>query len=216
MRRRSLPPAPTLRGARLQRRRPRPEGLSTASPSSRSALRRGPARLPGDEATITPATSRPPSRPRAACSGSPRSTCPTATRPARTILLQARLAEALQGAHVCCWLEESARARRRLQRHPRAATPDGPAGLDQRCPVPAGEPRAPTARSSIRPHRRCAACIPSPASTRSGTIRPAPSRRNDGIRIDHLLLSPQAQDKLQSAAVGRTSVAGRSRRTMCR
>ena len=26
-------------------------------------------------------------------------------------------------------------------------------------------------------------------------------QRNNGIRIDHLLLSPQAQDKLQSAAI---------------
>ena len=42
-----------------------------------------------------------------------------------------------------------------------------------------------------------------PASTRSGTIRPAPWPKDDGIRIDHLLLSPQAADRLVDAGIDR-------------
>ena len=36
---------------------------------------------------------------------------------------------------------------------------------------------------------------------RSGIIRREPGTKNNGLRIDHLLLSPQAADRLQSVAI---------------
>ena len=42
-----------------------------------------------------------------------------------------------------------------------------------------------------------------PTFTPSGIIRPAPGPRTDGIRIDHLLLSPQAADRLIDAGIDR-------------
>ena len=41
-------------------------------------------------------------------------------------------------------------------------------------------------------------------------------QKNHGLRIDHLLLSPQASDRLSTSASIATSAAGKSRRTTCR
>ena len=42
-----------------------------------------------------------------------------------------------------------------------------------------------------------------PTSILSGITRPAPGPKDDGIRIDHLLLSPQAADRLIDAGIDR-------------
>ena len=50
--------------------------------------------------------------------------------------------------------------------------------------------------------RSAPSAIP-PTSIPSGTTRPAPGQKDDGIRIDHLLLSPQAADRLIDAGIDR-------------
>ena len=50
---------------------------------------------------------------------------------------------------------------------------------------------------------RSAPAMPSPASTHSGTIRRAAGRKNRGIRIDHIFLSPQAADRLVTSGVNK-------------
>ena len=42
-----------------------------------------------------------------------------------------------------------------------------------------------------------------PTSTLSGTIRAGAFQKDHGIRIDHLLVSPQAADRLQSVEIYR-------------
>ena len=51
--------------------------------------------------------------------------------------------------------------------------------------------------------RRCAPSATPPTSTPSGITRPALGQKDDGIRIDHLLLSPQAADRLIDAGIDR-------------
>ena len=41
-------------------------------------------------------------------------------------------------------------------------------------------------------------------ATPSGTTRPAPGQRDHGLRIDHLLLSPQAADRLTAVGIDET------------
>jgi exodeoxyribonuclease-3 len=91
---------------------------------------------------------------------------------------------------------------------PKRTSTTGAAG--PRTPSSAPSPAPPSARSAgsaspTRTSRRAAA----PTSTPSGTIRPGAWERNNGIRIDHALLSPQAADRLTGFEVHR-HVRGRS------
>ena len=121
----------------------------------------------------------------------------------REVRLQARLDEPLARAHQDAARERGADDhRRRLQRHPdgrRTSTIPQP-GSTMRCS--SRKPRAfPRARSISASPARFARATTSRTATRSGTIRPAPSRRTKGLRIDHLLLSPQAADRLVTCEI---------------
>ena len=95
------------------------------------------------------------------------------------ISLQARLARATARAlPPAARRGDPVRHGRRLQRHPRADRRQAPRRLDQRCALSAGDAR----RLPLHPQRRADRRDPpvpsrARASTRSGTIRPAPSRR---------------------------------------
>ena len=97
----------------------------------------------------------------------------------RQVRLQARLDEALRGAHARAARPTRSRSCcRRLQRHPRADRRQEPRGLDRRRALPAARRAPPSARSSISGSPTpCAPACRGPASTPSGTIRPAPGRR---------------------------------------
>ena len=93
---------------------------------------------------------------------------------------------------------------RRLQRHPRADRRQAPGGVDQRRAVPAGDAAPPTARilsdgltDAVR------LCHPGPGVYTFWDYQAGAFQKDDGIRIDHLLLSPQAADRLVSAGVDR-------------
>ena len=111
----------------------------------------------------------------------------------------------------------AAGAARRLQRHPRA-------GRRQ-------EPDAWREDALFQPETRAAfrtllnlgltdavrACHPGPGIYTFWDYQAGAWQKNHGIRIDHILLSPQAADRLQSAPASTSSrAAGRSRPTTCR
>jgi len=93
--------------------------------------------------------------------------------------------------------EEPLVAGRRLQRHsgrPGRGTIRPPGSNDAL--FRPRHPRKLSVPARPRAHRRAGAPSATlPVSTRSGIIRLAPGRRNQGLRIDHLLLSPQASDR---------------------
>ena len=94
------------------------------------------------------------------------------------------------------------RARRRLQRHPRADRRALPRALG-RDALFQPETRA-RYRRLLNLGLTCAfrACSGrARATTRSGTTRPGAWQRNNGIRIDHQLLSPLAADRLGGAQI---------------
>ncbi len=108
-------------------------------------------------------------------------------------------------------LEEPLVSGRRLQRHPRARRRRQSRRLGGRRPLPAGEPRRLPRAEVARPDRRLhGRRRRGRTATPSGTIRPGPGTRNHGIRIDHLLLSPQAADRLDSVVIHR-EVRGREK-----
>ena len=174
-------PTAALRGPRLQRRRPRPEGLQRRRHPLEAAVRgRGGARpARRRRATSTPRYIEAVSPRRAASCASASIYLPNGN-PIGTDKFAYKLAwmERLEPTRATCSRSRSRPAARRLQRHPRADRCQEPAGLGRatRCSSPRRAP--PSARSQPRPHRRaCAPAIPGPASTRSGTTRPAPGRR---------------------------------------
>ena len=110
---------------------------------------------------------------------------------------------------------DAARARWRLQRHPRTDRRQAPGGLGERRAVPAREPRraAPATYDGFTDAVRSA--IPSPASTRSGTTRPAAGRRTTASASTTCSRRkpPTASSRPRSTA---SRAAGRSRPTTCR
>ena len=90
---------------------------------------------------------------------------------------------------------------RRLQRHPRAQGRHGSGSLDQRRPVPAGEPGEVPRTSQSRLLDAVRACNDQPGLYSFWDYQAGAFQRNNGIRIDHLLLSPQAQDKLRTTSI---------------
>ena len=121
------------------------------------------------------------------------------------VLLQARLDGAAAGAHPRLARRGGApRHRRRLQRHPRARGRQAPRGLDRGRAVPAGKPRGLSLpRQSTASPTRCGSCHPEPGIYTFWDYQAGALQKNDGIRIDHLLLSPQAADRLKAAGVDR-------------
>ena len=91
---------------------------------------------------------------------------------------------------------------RRLQRHPRAEDAADPGRLGERRAVPAREPGEASARCSISASTDAVrACNDQPGLYTFWDYQAGAFQRNNGIRIDHLLLSPQAQDKLKTASI---------------
>ena len=60
------------------------------------------------------------------------------------------------------------------------------------------------------------ACHPGPGIYTFWDYQAGAWQKDHGIRIDHILLSPQAADRLQAAASTSSRAAGRSRPTTCR
>ena len=134
----------------------------------------------------------------------------------RQIRLQARLDGAPGGVRVRgCAARGAVRSRRRLQRHPelsrRALSRNW-----RRDALFQPETRSPTAPAQPRPHRRV------PRLQQRGGIytfwdyQAGAWQKDNGILIDHMLLSPPAADRLSAAGSTRARAAGTSRPTTCR
>ena len=154
---------------------------STASPSCPSARStRSPcAACPATTATRMPATSRCGAARRRRGARRQSLSAQRQSDRHRQVRLQARLDAALRGAHArAAGAGGAVPAARRLQRHPRAGRRQEPASLDRGCAVPARDARRlPRARQSGPDRRRARLPCRGPASTPSGTTRPAPGRR---------------------------------------
>ena len=111
----------------------------------------------------------------------------------------------------------AARARRRLQRHPRAARRRDPAAwVDDALFLPESRGGV-RAAARPRPHRRGPRLRRGAGLYTFWDYQAGAWQRNNGIRIDHLLLSPQAADRLRSRLDPQgTARPGKSRPTTCR
>ena len=108
--------------------------------------------------------------------------------------------------HAGALLEEGrpGRPRGRLQRHPHRAGRLQARALGRRRACSSPSPAKPTASCSPRAGRtRSGICIPRRRSTPSGTTCGERFTRNAGLRIDHLLLSPELAPRLKAAGVDR-------------
>jgi exodeoxyribonuclease-3 len=93
------------------------------------------------------------------------------------------------------------RARRRLQRDPRTARRALPRSLDARCAVPAGDARHHRSLLNLGLTDAFRACEPGEGHYTFWDYQAGSWQKNDGIRIDHMLLSPQAADHLAGAVI---------------
>ena len=100
---------------------------------------------------------------------------------------------------------------------PRSATPSIPKNWVGRRPVPAARAAPPSA--ALKWLGLTDAYLQADGAPGAYTFwdyQAGAWQRNNGIRIDHALLSPQAADRLRGVASTATSAAGTSRRTTCR
>ena len=196
-----------LRGPRLPLRRTRPEGLQRRRHPIEAAARGGayagcPATMPTISRAIIEAVISVPSRHRQG-----RVDLPAERQPDRHREIPYKLAWMSRlSEHFRRLLArgDPVRPGGRLQRHPRADRRQAPGGVDQRRAVPAGDAR----RLSQAPQRlgltdAIRACHPGPGVYTFWDYQAGALQKDDGIRIDHLLLSPQATDRLLSAGVDR-------------
>ena len=172
---------------------------------SKLAVRRGDAAAcRATRRTTTPASSRPWCRHRPARCASRRSTCPMATR---------RILE--KYAYKIKWMKrlfDYSRERLKLEEPlvlagdynviPAEADVHNPEALGRRRAVPARDPRQLSRADQSRPDRR----DPRHHATIRGLYtfwdyQAGAWQKNNGIRIDHLLLSPQAADRLVTAGI---------------
>ena len=179
---------------------PRPEGLQRRRAPLEDAVRRG-------RSAACPATRPTPGALHRGgvlgrAGGAPRRLALSAQRQSdrlRQVRLQARLDGAARGARQgAARRRGDLRARRRLQRHSRAerrALPGG-TGSTTRCSSRRRAARLPRGSSTS------ASPTPSAPATASGghytfwDYQAGAWQKNNGIRIDHVLLSPQAADRL--------------------
>ena len=219
MRRRGLP-ARAVRGARLQRRRPRPEGLQRRRAAVETAVRRGEPRPARRRRRRPGALHRGGGldRQRARCA-SPRIYLPNGNPP-----------DTDKFAYKLAWMERlSAYARERLPlEEPLVLAGDyNVIPSRRRCAQSASLGRA--TRCSSRDTRgafRALINLGLTDAVRAATDEPGiytfwdyqagAWQKNNGIRIDHLLLSPQAADRLTASASTGTCAPGTSRPTTCR
>ena len=76
-----------------------------------------------------------------------------------------------------------------------------PRGLGRRRPVPAGDPRRLPPLLNLGLTDAFRACQPGPGLYTFWDYQAGAWQKNNGIRIDHLLLSPQAADRLVAAGI---------------
>ena len=177
----------------------------TASPSSPSGRWKTSRRAcPAATATITRATSKPSCRAIRAWCAWPRSTRPTAIPIGRR-----------KFTYKLGWLDRLAKHAKDLLANEEPVALMGDFNvIPEATRLLRSESVDEAMRCSSRNRaRRCGAsnisATPMPSApatrrrinTRSGIIRRAPGSRNNGIRIDHILLSPQAADRLKACAI---------------
>ena len=218
-RRRGLPDR-GLRGAGLQRRRARPEGLQRRRHPLQAPVRRGGGARPARRRQRRPrplhrgAACRAP----AAWCASAISICPTAIRSAPTSSptsspgcsgFEARTRELLE-------LEEPFLLLGDYNVIPEPSTPrTRRPGPRMRCSSPRRAP--PSARSlNLGLTDAVRACHPGPGIYTFWDYQAGAWQKDHGIRIDHILASPQAADRLLAPASTSSRAAGRSRPTTCR
>ena len=93
------------------------------------------------------------------------------------------------------------RAARRLQRHPRAGRRQEPAGLDRRRPVPARDACGLPLASQSWPDGCHPRLPPGSGVFTFWDYQAGAWQKDHGIRIDHILASPQAADRLVTAGI---------------
>ena len=194
-----------LRGARLQRRRARPEGLQRRRHPVQAPLRRGGRARPARRRerrharyieVLVPSRRRRRAR---------RQSLPAQRQPDRhrQVRLQARLDAALGGAHAAsCW-------RWRSRSCCSATTTSSPSRSTPRTPQAWREDALfqPETRAAFRALLNLGltdalrACLPGPGIYTFWDYQAGAWQKDHGIRIDHILASPQAADRLQSAGV---------------
>ena len=78
-----------------------------------------------------------------------------------------------------------------------------PDGVDRRCALPAGDARRLPPLLNLGLTDAVRACHPGPGVYTFWDYQAGAWQKDDGIRIDHILLSPQAADRLVAAGVDR-------------
>ena len=194
-------PAAGDRGARLQRRDARQKAFNGVAILSKRPFEvaRG---LPGDEDDSRRAISRRWFRPETASCGSPASICRTAIRvdtekyPYKLGFMERLIATRASCSPMrsrWCW-------RATTTSSPRRATPPA-RGLAQRRAVPAGDAREFRALLALGLTDALRATTDAAGLYTFWDYQAGAWQRNNGIRIDHLLLSPQAADRLQRSTI---------------